>query len=220
MTVVQDKTPGRTLAEELRVAEASANDAKRKKQILDDKIAGANLAIETKTRDLERVAGTIYARAEQYEIMRKQLRELGSRLPALEAERRGVEKKLKESQAVLYRIRREIAEHPVYATAVSDQRKLIAQGVKAAEDCWTGTILALPEAVTRFDGAAERELDFERAINIQLRELGLPQIRAQLWNRREVLPLVVASMPLAEMAKNCGELLKQLRSYGSVPATV
>lgn len=218
---VLDEAPVRTnLAEELRVAEAAFAEATRKKRIHDAEIAETSRAVEATTLELSRVDGTFEGRTGYYESRRAALRGLNAKLPRLQAESQVIEKELAKSQAVVHRVRRQIIEHPVYAVAIAEQRRIIAEGVKVAEELWSGPLSSLAATVKRFEEIANSEVQFEQTTNDRLRATGLPELRAQLWNcGRSCVPSVIAGMPLDEIKANCHSALEQLRIYrGCIPA--
>jgi hypothetical protein len=210
---VQENGPSRTnLAEELRLAEAGVADATTKKRLADEKVITANRAIETRKTDLGRVAGTFEGRADKYVMKLKEIKEISSQLPGLAAESRLAERKLEKFRGVVSLVRRQIAEHPEYSAAVAQQRKLIDDAVKVAEHMWSGCCLSnLIAAVKRFEEIADRELAFERTINVRLREAGVPLIRALLWNC-DAVPSRIANLPLEKIEADCKAKLKQLSS--------
>jgi chromosome segregation ATPase len=211
--VVQDKTQERSLVEKLRIAEAVLAEAKRIKRVTDEGIESAVRGIETNTRELNAVAGTLEDRTDRYQDKRKAVRELDQRLEKLRADSRIAEKKLADSQVLVARVRCQIDQHPIYATAIAEQRKIIGEGVRAAEQMWSGPLSNMSAAVKRFEEIADRELLFERATNVRLRDAGLPELKAQLWNCRTALPSVIINMPLMQMKRDCDAALTRILSY-------
>lgn len=219
---VQNEAPvvRTNLAEELRVAWAAFAEATSKKSIFNAEIADTNRGVESTTTALSKIdPKSIENRTDATESKRRALRALRSKLEGLRAHGPGISEEFRDSEAALHRVRQQIAQNPEYSAAIAEQRRIIAEGAKVAEELWSGPLSNLAATVKRFEEIADREIEFERVTNTQLRDLGLPEVRAQLTNRRHVLPPLIVHMGLAEMEANCSEAIRQLRQYqGGIPA--
>lgn len=204
------ETPVRhiNLAEALRAAEAAVTEAQRKKRIFDQEMSAAITAATKAENDWNSGERQYFRDSKE-----RQVREARGRVEALRTEASTVEKTLREAEAQLVSVRRQITEHPDYVAALAEQRKIVAEAREMASRAWSAPLFEIRKFVSRFDEAIDREDGFVRRSNAQLRNLGLPELHARLRNHRHALPLAIVDMNLNALWSEASRALQRLVDF-------
>jgi hypothetical protein len=205
-TLAETQITPTNLATDLSAAEASFNAAVTAKTKLEQQIAGARKANETAELYWNSADREFFAerRSRAVNSTRSQLAGLLPRVPA-------AERAVRESEAVLIRVRRQVADHPKYAAALKEQRKLISEALELARQSWAAPILGIRDIVENFRALCERESNFIMNTNIQFREIGLPPVLSRLEGVGHAVPSDMAEIDVTRLAKEAAIVIEQLR---------
>ena len=210
VTVSTAETPIRTdLAFRLRNAEERFNAAASKKQLTEKQlvIADANIqALDKILRNFEvpsremRISELQQAKAREIEL-RKHMSLAESECDAADSQ--------------LFRVRSELACHPKYAAALSEQKRLASEAAKFVKGSWDAPLSDIPSLIARFDAVADEEIRFVQRTNSLFIRLGLPELRDRITACREALPLFVLQFPFDTMRRGAWEFMKRLSSLSN-----
>jgi hypothetical protein len=192
-----------TLARDLRDAETKLAEAQRLHRI------SVGLA-ETASGAVKHAIDTLNAQpfvSKETQDMRFNMHVEKSRFTERQVELSKAEKVLADATMAVDSLRRQIKQHPEYSAAVSEQWKIISEGVECAAKAWRTPLIEIYRTVREFEGISGRENDLVEELNTTLTALGLPEIKPKLRNYWHALPLMIREEDISELAREASEAL-------------
>lgn len=191
----------KTIAVELKEADAVVAEARRLVRINEIRLAEALQGIEAASFAADRTYPGPYG--EKQEAARRRVLLAKETAQTLIDEKNVLAADLQNKESDRAAIEMRIAEHPVYKETRVHQRKIVAQAIALARSFFTTPLDDLAEIPGKIQAVARAERDLLDSVRVSLRDAGIPEINPVLqYFAGQTAPIFLDQIPNAQSAAN------------------